>query len=155
MLRSLLLIEDNEDDVFFFQVAMRKLALPHPLVVARDGREGLRRLQESVSASPEVGPFGLVLLDLKLPFLDGFEVLAGLHSLPSGCCPPVVVLTTSEKQSDVQLAWRLGASAVLVKPNRPEQLVELLRLLGAKWLSDITVATVPAGPPLRPAGVVK
>jgi CheY-like chemotaxis protein len=155
MPRSLLLIEDNEDDVFFFQVAMRKLALPYRLVLASDGREGLRQLQESVADSPEVGPFGLVLLDLKLPFVDGFEVLAGMHSLPPGRCPPVVVLTTSEKQSDVQLAWRLGASAVLVKPNRPDQLVELLRLLDAKWLSDPPVPPAPTGHSLRPAEVVK
>ena len=153
MPRSLLLIEDNEDDVFFFQVAMRKLALPYRLVVAQDGREGLRHVQESVTDSPEVGPFGLVLLDLNLPFMDGFEVLAGTLSLPPGRCPPVVVLTTSEKQSDVLRAWHLGASAVLMKPNRPEQLVELLRLLDAKWLSDPAGSPVRAGPSLRAGGV--
>lgn len=153
--RSLLLIEDNEDDVFFFQFAMRKLGMLHPLVVARDGQEGLHQLREALGGSPEVGPFGLVLLDLKLPFMDGFEVLAGMHSLPPGRCPPVVVLTASEQQSDVQRAWHLGASEVLVKPNRPEQLVELLRALDAKWFSGPPVPPVPTGPSLRPVGVVK
>lgn len=157
MPRSLLLIEDSEDDVFFFQVAMRKLELTHLLVVARDGREGLQRLQESVSGTMGGGPFDLVLLDLKLPYVNGLEVLAWMQSLPPGLRPPVVVLTTSEKESEVQLASRLGAAAVLLKPNRSEQLVELLRALDAQWLRATPTPPSPilATPPLQPAGLVR
>lgn len=152
MPRPLLLVEDNEDDVFFFQFALRKLGLPHPLVVARDGREGLRWMQDSVAAS---APFALVLLDLKLPYLDGLELLAWLQSLPPAQRSPVVVLTTSEKQSDAQQALRLGAAEVRVKPNRPDQLVEVLRELDAKWLREPLGVPVLAGMPLQPAGGVK
>lgn len=135
MPRSLLLVEDNEDDEFFMRFALKKLALPYGLLVARDGRDAMARLQESAAGEPGVAQIGLVLLDLKLPHLGGLELLAWMRSLPDGRFPPVVVLATAGKESDLELAARLGAVAFLEKPNRPDQLIELLRTLDAYWLS--------------------
>lgn len=140
---SLLLVEDNEDDVFFMRFALKKLALPYGLVVARDGRDARARLEEMAAGGPGGPEIGLVLLDLKLPHLGGLELLAWMRSVPVERFPPVVVLTTVEKESDLEAAARLGAVAFLRKPNRPDQLVELLRSLDAYWLSR----TRP--PPLR------
>jgi len=145
MPRSLLLVEDNEDDVFFFQMALRKLALPHPLVVARDGREAMACLVDFMAGRPGEAPLGLVLLDLKLPYVGGLEVLAWMRTLPGGRFPPVVVLSASEQESDIQAAYRLGAASFLVKPNRPDQLTELLRMLNTYWLTE---NRLPAPPPL-------
>jgi CheY-like chemotaxis protein len=132
---TLLLVEDNEDDVFFLQFALRKLALPCELRVARDGRDARARLQAAAAGDPELAPICLVLLDLKLPHLGGLELLAWMRSVPDGRFPPVVVLAAAENESDLDAAARLGAVAFLPKPNRPDQLVELLRTLDAYWLS--------------------
>lgn len=132
---SLLLVEDNEDDIFFMRFALKKLALPYGLLVARDGRDAVVRLQEAAAGGPGMAQIGLVLLDLKLPHLGGLELLAWMRSVPDGRFPPVVVLATAGKESDLEAAARLGAVAFLQKPNRPDQLVELLRTLDAYWLS--------------------
>lgn len=131
----MLLVEDNEDDVFLLRFALKKLALPYGLLVARDGREAIARLQESAAGGPGAPRIGLVLLDLKLPHVDGLELLAWMRSVPDRRFPPVVVLTTVEKKSDLEAAARLGAVAFLQKPSKPDQLVELLRTLDAYWLS--------------------
>lgn len=144
MPRSLLLVEDNDDDVFILRFALKKLGLPHALVVARDGRDAIARLRESAAAGSETPQIGLVLLDLRLPHLGGLELLAWMRSVPGGQFPPVVVLTTVEKESDLEAAARLGAVAFLRKPNRPDQLVELLRTVDAYWLSQ-SLPPPPAG----------
>jgi len=132
---SLLLVEDNEDDEFFMRFALKKLALPYGLLVARDGRDAMVRLRESVAGGPGAATISLMLLDLKLPHMGGLELLAWMRTVPDGGFPPVVVLTTVEQESDLVAAARLGAVAFLQKPNRPDQLVELLRTLDAYWLS--------------------
>lgn len=129
-------MEDNEDDVFFMQVAVKRLALPHVLEVARDGREAKHRLERFLAGRTDPDPLGLILLDLNLPYLGGLELLAWMSTAAgSRLFPPAVILSTSEKDSDLDTAARLGAAAFMLKPNRPDELVALLRTLDACWLS--------------------
>lgn len=146
MSTSLLLVEDNEDDIFFLQVAMKRAGISHELVVARDGREAVARLLDFQSAVPGANPIGLMLLDLSLPYLSGLEVLAWMQSHPESGFPPVVVLTTSEKGSDLIAARQFGAAGFLLKPNRPDQLAELLRTLDEDWLSGARPPASPGAP---------
>lgn len=134
MQKSLLLVEDNEDDVFFFKAAMKKAGMTHALRVAQNGREALEMLQEaahSPSASPRLA---LVLLDLKMPYVTGLEVLEWMQDKPALKALPVVVLTSSEQESDVEAAYRLGATSFLIKPSHPDERVEMLRAIDAFWL---------------------
>ncbi|MES2692285.1 MAG: response regulator [Verrucomicrobiota bacterium] len=133
MQKSLLLVEDTEDDVFFFKIAMKKAGLSHDLRVASNGREAievLRTFTEAPNASPRLS---LVLLDLKMPYVTGLEVLHWMRGQPLLNFLPVVVLTSSEQEEDIETAYRLGATSFLVKPSQPEGLVEALRAIDAFW----------------------
>ena len=121
----ILLVEDNEDDVFIFRRAYKQAGLPYPLQVAGDGQEALDYLQGMDRFADRTAyplPF-LVLLDLKLPFKNGLEVLQIVRHRPelAGLC--VVVLTSSAEQRDLVRARELGAHAYLVKPPAPSVLV--------------------------------
>lgn len=133
MQKSLLLVEDNEDDVFFFQVAMKKAGMTQPLHVARNGQEALSFFQHMIDSPQEASRVGVVLLDLKMPYMSGLEVLAWISRHPLLGFVPVVVLTSSEQESDIETAYRLGASAFLVKPSQPEALAAALRGIDAFW----------------------
>lgn len=146
MPRAILLAEDNEDDVFFFQTAARKTGWPHELIVARDGREAIDHLQSIIASGSAAARLSLVLLDLKMPFVNGFEVLQWARNQPELRYVPIVVLTSSEQDSDIETAYRLGAASFLVKPAKPESMSELLRTLDAYWLRH---NRLPAAPPER------
>lgn len=136
MARTLLLADDNEDDVFFFRVAMKRLGLAHHLRVARDGREAIAILREYSAQPPDSPRLSLAILDLKMPGLDGFEVLAWRNTIATLAQLPVIVVSSSEQQRDVAEAYRLGAAAYLVKPHQPDQLTDLVRLLDRQWLGS-------------------
>lgn len=134
MLRSVLLVEDNEDDVFFFRSAARKAGWSHEVAVAPDGRAALEALQRHLAGESAKGRLSLVLLDLKLPYVSGLEVLEWVHTRPALRFLPIVVLTSSEQEADIEAAYRLGAAAFLVKPSQPEGLTDLLRAIETFWL---------------------
>lgn len=131
---SVLLAEDNEDDAFFFKTAARRLGWVHPVVVAPDGREAISALSRFISGSHTGPRLGLVLLDLKMPFVGGLEVLEWAHARPELRFLPICVLSSSEQETDIETAYRLGAASFLVKPTHPEALNELLRTLDSYWL---------------------
>lgn len=134
MKRFLLLVEDNEDDVFFFKSAMKKLGMMHELRVARNGREAIDFLTDYIEA-PGSGPqLSLVLLDLKMPYVNGLEVLKWMQGVRGLRGQPVVMLTSSEHESDIQTAYQLGASSFLVKPSQAALLNELVGTIDAYWL---------------------
>jgi CheY-like chemotaxis protein len=134
MPRSILLAEDNEDDVFFFKAAAKKAGWPHEIVVAPNGRIAIEILQRYVAGEAKTPPLSLALLDLKMPFVGGLEVLEWARTQPELRFLPVSVLTSSEQESDIEAAYRLGAASFLVKPSQPEGLGELLRAIDAYWL---------------------
>ena len=133
---ELLLVEDNPQDLELALRALRKAKLANRVQIARDGAEALEFIFcEGPHASRQItdGP-KVVLLDLKLPKVDGLEVLKRIKGDPRTKMIPVVVLTSSKEQSDVVESYRLGVNSYIVKPVNFEQFAEAVRELGLYWL---------------------
>lgn len=111
--RPVLLVEDNPVDVDLTLRAFARRKLANPIQVARDGEEALAWIARWEAGEPL--PL-LVLLDLKLPRVDGLEVLAQWKANPVSRALPVVVLTSSAEDKDIEAAYRLGANSYIVKP---------------------------------------
>jgi two-component system response regulator len=132
----ILLVEDEPNDAFFFQHCVKRAGIPNPVVVAHDGREALDYL-EGVDRfhDREKHPLPwLVMLDLKLPRLTGFEVLERIRQQPALRRLIVVVLTSSSSQVDIERAYELGANAYLVKPSESAELADIVRSIKDFWL---------------------
>lgn len=131
---TILLVEDNDDDVFIFKRAYKQAQLTHQVQVVTDGQEALDYLEgKGAFADREKYPLPfLVLLDLKLPLKHGLEVLQTIRQHPrlSGLC--VVVLTSSAEARDILRAQELGAQAFLVKPPAGPTLAAAVAAAGAK-----------------------
>ena len=148
MTKSILLVEDEENDVFFFKKALKKLGVENPLQVACDGQRALDYIEgEGKFANRDEFPLPyLVLLDLKLPQVKGLDVLKRIRELfDQGLV--VVVLSSSKNDTDISEAYRLGANAYLSKPANFEGLVETVRAINDFWLKS----NLP-GPPRSTAG---
>jgi CheY-like chemotaxis protein len=133
--QTLLLVEDNSADVFIFNRVARKALIENPIQVARDGQEAVDYLAGNGKfADRSQFPLpGLILLDLKLPLKDGFEVLQWMRKEPALASIPVVILTSSSEPRDTERARALGALCYLLKPPTPESLAELLEGLRISW----------------------
>ncbi len=129
----ILLAEDEESDILILQHALKRAECPNELLVARDGQEAVDQLAQMGSRPGGVLP-GLVILDLKMPRMDGFEVLAWITAHGGLGDVPVIVLTSSTDQADMRKALQLGARGFYVKPDSLQGLVELLRRIQARWL---------------------
>jgi CheY-like chemotaxis protein len=133
----ILLAEDREDDVVLISKAFKEGLVTNPLFVVRDGAEAIGYLQgEGKYANRVEYPLpDLLLLDLKMPKVDGFQVLRWVRQQPAGLSLlPVVVLTSSENIRDVKVAYELGANSFIVKPMEFENVVELSKTLRNYWL---------------------
>jgi len=133
---EILIVEDNQQDLDLALRALRKANLANRVHAVRDGQEALDFLfcEGLYSARKmENGP-RMILLDLKLPKVDGFEVLKRLKSDPRTKLIPVVVLTSSKEQSDVVESYHLGVNSYIVKPVNFEQFSEAVQKLGMYWL---------------------
>ena len=133
---ELLLIEDNPDDLELTLRALRKANLANRIHIARDGAEALEFIfceGAYAARSIEDGP-KVILLDLKLPKIDGLEVLRRIKGDPRSKSIPVVVLTSSKEQSDIVASYDLGVNSYIVKPVNFESFVEAVRILGFYWL---------------------
>lgn len=134
--KTILLVEDNPDDVTLTLRALKKNNLLNEVVVARDGVEALDFLfcQGKFSdRSPDFLP-ELILLDLKLPKVDGLEVLKQIRVNDRTKLLPVVILTSSNEQSDIISGYELGVNSYIRKPVDFEQFIEAVRQLGLYWL---------------------
>lgn len=134
---AILLVEDDPDSVFFLEHLVGKLGITNPLHVAQDGREAMDYLEG-------VGRFSnrdkyplpdLMILDLKLPRMSGFEVLQAVRQRPETRTLIVMILTASASDQDVEHAYALGANAYLVKPLRLEELEKIVSAIRAFWLT--------------------
>ncbi len=134
---TILLIEDDANDVFLMQRALRKAEVPNPLQVVGDGDEAVEYLSGTGRyADRAANPLPvLVLLDLKLPRKNGLEVLQWLRGQQALRRLPVVVLTSSKEPADVNRAYDYGANSYLVKPLGFDALLNLVRSLNVYWLS--------------------
>jgi CheY-like chemotaxis protein len=131
----ILLVEDDENDVFFLKRAFTAAGVNADLHVARDGREALEYLQIPQNDGWHDRPVPmLVLLDLKIPYVPGLEVLRFIRAERRLSSVIVVVLTSSAAESDLAQAYELGANSYLVKPSRQEERVEMVSVLAKYWL---------------------
>ena len=133
---QILLVEDNDDDVELTLRAFRKSDLVSTVTVVRDGVEALDYLLatgEYASRNPEVMP-DLVLLDIKLPRVDGVQVLKRLRSHPRTKLIPIVILTSSAEPKDLLTCYTLGANSYVRKPIDFQQFTHALHQIGSYWL---------------------
>ncbi|MBW8781390.1 MAG: response regulator [Verrucomicrobia bacterium] len=132
----ILLVEDDENDVFFFKRAFESAGIPINLEVATDGRRALAILRgEAVYARRDIHPMpSLVLLDLKIPYMPGLEVLRQIRASKEMAKVIVIILTSSAMESDLKAAYELGANSYLVKPSLQEDRKELAKLIARYWL---------------------
>jgi len=136
MRSTILLVEDNQDDEELAMLALQKGNVANDVIVARDGAEALDYL---FATGPYAGRNApklpqVVLLDLKLPKVDGLEVLQTLRSEKRTSLLPVVILTSSKEQEDVMRGYRLGANSYVRKPVDFHQFVEAIGQLHLYWL---------------------
>ena len=136
----ILLAEDDDNDVFFMRRALQKSQVEFALQVVTNGQQAADYLAgEGVFSNREQYPLpSVILLDLKMPFLDGFEVLAWVRTQPSLNGIPVAVLTSSAEERDRRQARELGARAYFVKPPKPETISEIVQLIGESREKAVT-----------------
>jgi CheY-like chemotaxis protein len=134
--RAILLVEDNEDDVFLMKRALQGARVVNPLHVVEDGQEALDYLSGNGKfADRESHPLpAVVFLDLKLPYISGHDVLAWIRQQKEFESLVVIVLTSSNEASDLSRCYALGANSYLVKPPTPDQLEDLAKAFKWYWL---------------------
>lgn len=135
--KTILLVEDNPDDVALTLRAFKRSHLMNPLVVARDGVEALDFLfARGAHADRADLPLPtLVILDLKLPKLDGLGVLKALRADPRTTLLPTIILTSSKEQQDIVDGYSFGANSYVRKPVDFVEFVEAVKVLGLYWLA--------------------
>jgi CheY-like chemotaxis protein len=133
---EILLVEDNPEDLELTQRALRKAHVTNRVQIARDGDEALQFIfcegphaDRRIEDTPKV-----ILLDLKLPKVDGLEVLKRIKGDPRTKAIPVVMLTSSKEQNDVVESYQLGVNSYIVKPVNFEGFVAAVEKLGMYWL---------------------
>jgi CheY-like chemotaxis protein len=131
---EVLLVEDNASDAELVLHSLKKHNLANRIRVARDGAEALDIMLGENGDPLQADTPRLVLLDLKLPKVDGVQVLNRLKSDPRTCCIPVVVLTSSRENRDLSACYKLGANSYIVKPVDFVRFAEAMRQLGLYWL---------------------
>ena len=133
---TLLLIEDNSSDIELTKRALERGHVANPLVITEDGQEALDYLfGEGVHAGRNVDDLpALILMDLKLPKVSGFEVLRRIREDPRTRTQPVVILTSSKEQEDIAKGYDLGANGYVRKPVDSRQFQDAISQLGLYWL---------------------
>ncbi|MCS3471614.1 CheY-like chemotaxis protein [Pseudomonas sp. JUb42] len=134
MLKPILLVEDNPHDLELTLVALERSQLANEVVVVRDGAEALDYLfRKNEYADRVEGNPAVLLLDLKLPKIDGLEVLMNVRNTDSLRSIPVVMLTSSREEPDLDRAYQLGVNAYVVKPVDFKEFVGAISDLGIFW----------------------
>ena len=148
MNKVLLLVEDNPTDEKLTVRAFKKSGVSNEVIVVRDGAEALDYLFATgkyEARDPSVLP-AVVLLDLKLPRIDGLEVLRRLRANEQTKCVPVVILTASKEHEDIARGYSLGANAYVRKPVDFAEFAEAAKTLGLFWLLLNEPPPAPPGP---------
>jgi len=132
--KRILMVDDSPRDIELTLDALAQNNLANEVVVARDGVEALDYLSRrgAFAERPADNP-ALVLLDLKMPLVNGIEVLRQIKSNPQHKMIPVVVMTSSREESDLVTSYQLGVNAFIVKPVNFQDFVAAVKLLGAFW----------------------
>jgi CheY-like chemotaxis protein len=133
--RSILLVEDNPDDEVLTLRALKKSKIENRVYVVRDGPEALDFLFGTGPYAGKKRTPAVVLLDLKLPKIDGLEVLRRLRSDDRTRMIPVVILTSSREEQDIASSYRTGANSYIRKPVEFERFVDAVGQIGGYWLA--------------------
>lgn len=134
--RRVLVVDDDKNDFFLLRIAFEKAGLRHLLIHLHNGQEAVNYLSTHFSLD-EIDPrLSLILLDLKMPIMDGFDVLLWLQRNPKRGSVPVVVLSSSSLIADKEKAMHLGAMDYLTKPSGLEELFAMVKDLHDRWLKD-------------------
>jgi CheY-like chemotaxis protein len=139
---EILLVEDSEDDIVMIEEALENAKLLNILQVVRDGEEAMAYLRREGKYANAVPP-GLILLDINMPKKNGFEVLEEIKSDPELKQTPVVMLTTSDRETDIVKSYSAGANSYITKPVGFENLKKVVEQLGLYWA---VVARIPHPP---------
>ena len=133
-LRPILLVEDSDNDIELTLVALARAKVANPVEVVRDGVEALEylRCEGRWAAREDVHP-AVMLLDKKLPRLDGHDVLRSMKEDDELCHIPVVMLTSSREETDLVRSYDLGVNAYVVKPVQFDDFMDAIRDVGAFW----------------------
>ena len=134
--RAILLVDDNEDDVFLMERALQGASITNPLFIVEDGQQAIEYLSGvGKYRDRQTYPLpAIVFLDLKLPFKSGHEVLQWIREEPQFETLVVVVLTSSNEPHDIKRCYALGANSYLVKPPTPEELISMAKSFKWYWL---------------------
>jgi CheY-like chemotaxis protein len=134
MLKPIVLVEDNPNDLELTLVALERSQLANEVIVLRDGAEALDYLfRRNGHSDRKAGNPAVLLLDLKLPKVDGLEVLKAIRDSEELRSVPVVMLTSSREEPDLQRAYALGVNAYVVKPVEFKEFVSAISDLGIFW----------------------
>jgi len=139
----ILLVEDNEADVELALRAFKRRRISNPIAVARDGEEALDYIHRRGAFAAGALTPGVILLDLRLPKVDGLDVLKEIKAHPVYRHVPVVVLTTSAEDRDIKRSYELGASSYIVKPVEFEKFRDVVERIDLYWI--VTNVPYPAG----------
>ncbi len=133
--KTILLVEDNPDDIELTQRAFKKQNILNDMVVVTDGEEALNYLLcKGQYSGQELTPPAVVLLDLNLPKVNGMEVLKEMRKCEHTKYIPVVVLTSSQEERDLVESYKFGANSYIQKPIDFEQFVQAAKTIGLYWL---------------------
>jgi CheY-like chemotaxis protein len=143
---TLLIVEDNEDDIFFVERIFKQIGARCELRFARDGMEAIEYLsgQGAFKDRAKYPTPTIILMDLKMPRRNGFEVLEWMHNQPEIKLIPTIVVTSSTLQEDVTRAYRLGANAVMNKPVDKDSLLQMLKSFHIYWTDFVEMPEVKA-----------
>jgi CheY-like chemotaxis protein len=150
MQSPILLVEDNSDNVFLVRLALQKAGVDVPLQVTTTGEEAIEYLGGTGAYSDwnQWALPSIVLLDLKLPGINGLGVLKWIRQ-HQGLKPlRVVMLTSSDLDQEIRMAYELGANIFLTKPVQLEKLVDIMKMIHAHWLQQAQIPAVSRGPKL-------
>jgi two-component system, response regulator len=134
--RRILLVEDNPDDEELTLVGLKRSGVLNEVHVVRDGEEAIDYLfAKGVYSDRDLKDIpALILLDIKLPKLGGFDVLHKIRANPATSCVPVVILTSSSEEEDVVASYKMGANSFVRKPVEFDKFADAVRQLGLYWL---------------------
>jgi CheY-like chemotaxis protein len=135
-MRTILQVEDDPNDVFFLQHAMKKVGVANPIQVVTDGQQAIDYLRGAgkFADRAKFAIPSLVLLDLKLPYVMGLDVLKWIRQQP-GPSLPVIIMTASAEAADIRASYDLGANAFLTKPSEASKLDDIARSIKDFWLT--------------------
>jgi CheY-like chemotaxis protein len=139
-MKPILQVDDDPNDIFLLEHAMKKMGVMNPIQVVTDGQQAMDYLRGAGKfADRKKFPLPcLVLLDLKLPYVMGLEVLRGIRAQP-GRALTVIILTASAENADIEAAYRLGANGFLTKPTEANKLREMVKAIKDFWLTHNTL----------------